>query len=288
MAGNRSLHAEQEFTAPTDGGELVGWLRDGPSDSPPALLLHGGPGLSEYLQPLADELDGLFPIARYQQRGVEPSLTGGPRDVARHVADTSSVLAALGWDRAMIIGHSWGGHLAMHFAVANPERLHSVVSIDPLGGVGDGGLAAFVETLASKVPANQRERYKELEALESQTDAEREESFRMVWPYYFANPEQAAPFPTFRFDPSSEQTWGSINDHFDDRKLELQLPQLTAPFLLIHGEESPIPISEAARTVDLMPNARLVAVPDSGHWPWLERPGFLRDEISTFMAQPGR
>ena len=60
---------------------------------------------------------------------------------------------------------------------------------------------------------------------------------------------------------------------------------MIAPFLLIHGEKSPIPISEAARTVTLMPNARLVAVPDCGHWPWLEEPGFVRDAISTFMAE---
>jgi len=210
----RSPHSETEFRASTDGGELVGWLRDGPADAPPALLMHGGPGLSDYLEPLADELDGLFRIARYQQRGIAPSLTSGERDVARHVEDAAAVLDALGWDRAMIIGHSWGGHLAMHFAVSKPERLASVVSIDPLGAVDDGGLAAFVETLESQVPADSRERYQELEALESPTDAERDESFRMVWPYYFAKPEQARRFRVFamtnrprRPGSRSRRTW---------------------------------------------------------------------------------
>jgi proline iminopeptidase len=282
----RSLHGENEFRAPTDGGELVGWLRDGPADVPPALLMHGGPGLSDYLEPLADELDGLFPIARYQQRGIAPSLIGGERDIARHVADAAAVLDALGWDRAMIIGHSWGGHLAMHFAASKPERLASVVSIDPLCAVDDGGLGAFVETLESQVPADRKERYKELEALESQTDAEREESFRMVWPYYFARPDQVAPFPTFRYDASSAKTWDSIKAHLDDKTLERELPNVTAPFLLIHGEDSPLPISEAARTVALMPNARLVPVPDCGHWQWLEQPGFVRQAISRFLAEP--
>src|SRR6187399_1397120 len=129
--------------------------------------MHGGPGLSDYLEPLADELDGLFPIARYQQRGIEPSLTTGERDVARHVEDAAAVLDALGWDQAMIIGHSWGGHLVMHFAVAHPERVHSAVSIDPVCAVDDGGLGAFVETLESHVPADRQERYQELEALKS-------------------------------------------------------------------------------------------------------------------------
>ena len=174
MTERGKLHGEREFRAATHDGELVGWLRDGPAAAPPVLLLHGGPGLNDYLQSLADELDGLFPIARYQQRGVAPSTESGPRDVETHVEDVAAVLDALGWSRAVVVGHSWGGHLVMHFAVAHPERLIGFVSIDPLGAVGDGGLAPFVEFLSSHVPDADRPRYDELESRERLTDAERQ------------------------------------------------------------------------------------------------------------------
>jgi len=276
-------HAEREFRARTDGGEIVGWRRDGEPTAPPALLLHGGPGLSEYLEPLADELDGLFSIARYQQRGIAPSTQADGREVDRHVADVVDVLDALGWPRAIVIGHSWGGHLAMHFAVAHADRLAAFVSIDPLGGVGDGGLASFIERLDSQVAASDLPRYREIEALEKPTDDERRESLQMVWPYYFADPATAPPCPHFSFDAKSGGTWQSINHHFEARTLERALPQVAVPFVLIHGERSPIPIDEVVRTADVVPNARVVRLADVGHWPWIERPGTVRAELSRLV-----
>jgi|SRR6188768_1752497 len=281
------LHRERQFRAPADGGEIGGLRREGPDDTQPALLMHGGPGLSDYLEPLADELDGLFPMARYQQRGISPSVETGGRDIETHVNDALAVLDALGWEKAIVIGHSWGGHLAMHFAVAHPERLAAFVSIDPLGAVGDGGLAEFVARLSQEVPADDRPRYDELQALDTLTEAQRDESFRMVWPYYFADPSKAPPFPGFAYDMRSSATWDSINEHFEKRTLELGLLTVDVPFLLIHGEASPLPIAEARRTVALVSGGRLVAVPDQGHWPWLERPGVVRAELEGFLGEVG-
>jgi pimeloyl-ACP methyl ester carboxylesterase len=282
------VHDEREFRVSTDGGELVGWLRDGNSEAPPMLLLHGGPGLSEYLKPLADELDGLSPIARYQQRGLAPSVASGARHVERHVADAVDVLDGLGWPKAIVIGHSWGGHLAMHFAVAHPERLTAFVALDPLGGVGDGGMASFVQNLNSSVPERDRPRQRELEALESPTDAERREGLGYVWPFYFADPAKAPPMPGFGFDPDAGQTWASINEHFAARTLEGGLQEVDVPFLLIHGEKSPIPIDEVVKTAEVVPNARVVRLTNCGHWPWLEQPGSVRAAIEMFANEQGR
>ncbi len=116
---------------------LGGWVQ---GDGPPVLLLRGGPGLGfEYLEGLADELAEGWAVAAYQQRGLPPSSTAGPYAVADHVADARRVLDALGWDRAVVVGHSWGGHLALHVAAALPERTAAVLAVDPLGAVGDSG-----------------------------------------------------------------------------------------------------------------------------------------------------
>src|SRR6266540_6246960 len=98
---------EGEFRAPVPGGEIAGWVS---GSGPPALLLHGGPGLSDYLEDLAAELSAVMTVARYQQRGLAPSVIEGDRTVEGHVADAVGVMDALGWDRAWAIGHSWGGH----------------------------------------------------------------------------------------------------------------------------------------------------------------------------------
>src|SRR6478609_2115572 len=63
---------------------------------PRAVLLHGGPGLGAesilgLLDELIDTVEGILP----QQRGMEPSLTSGPRDIETHVADEIALLGAV-------------------------------------------------------------------------------------------------------------------------------------------------------------------------------------------------
>src|SRR6202041_2946395 len=99
----------------------------------PALILHGGPGLSDYTAPLAAELNDGFRGLRYQHLGLAPSTVSGPFDIDQHVADAIAVLDATGADRAYVVGHSWGGHLAMHLAVRHPGRVAGLVIVDPLG-----------------------------------------------------------------------------------------------------------------------------------------------------------
>src|SRR5438034_6279361 len=90
---------------------------------PPALVLHGGPGLSgEYTEPLALELADLFDTIRYQQRGQEPTTVREPYTVEAHVDDAVAVLDGLRIERAWIVGHSWGGHLAMHLRAVRAHR----------------------------------------------------------------------------------------------------------------------------------------------------------------------
>ena len=102
--------------------------------------------MSDYLADLAAELYPVMTIARYQQRGLAPSVVDGDRTVEGHVADAVAVMDALGWDKAWVIGHSWGGHLAMHLAVARPDRLLGMVALDALGAVPDGALSRSAKT----------------------------------------------------------------------------------------------------------------------------------------------
>lgn len=278
-------HGEREFRADVAGGSIVGWRSD--DAGPPALLLHGGPSLSEYLDSLAAELRGVMTTARYQQRGLAPSVVDGPMDVDGHVADAVAVLDALGWQRAWLVGHSWGGHLAMHVAAAHPDRLLGLVILDTLGAVDDGGTAALGPNLMAALSDEDRARVEELDARDDRgesTEAERQEMMRLVWPYYFGDPAAAPPMPPFRFHSSGGETWASIRDHFARRTLESVLPALDAPVLITHGERSPIPLVEAQRTGALMPRARLVVHAGRGHWPWLEEPGFVRGLVSELLS----
>jgi pimeloyl-ACP methyl ester carboxylesterase len=263
-----------DLHAPVPGGSLAGWVT---GEGPPVLLLHGGPGLSyDYLDGLAADIGEGYRIAAYQQRGIAPSLETGPFDVATAVADVLAVLDALGWDRAWVLGHSWGGHLLLHLAVAAPERLLGGLAVDLLGGVGDGGAAAFEAELERRTPSAAAARAKELDerAMRGEgTYDEMEESMRLLWPAYFASADDTLPYSPLGMSlPAYSGGWDSLNAELP--ALEAALPSISVPFGILAGAGSPMPVEQAAAaTARAIPGAWLTVVDGAGHFPYYERPG---------------
>jgi pimeloyl-ACP methyl ester carboxylesterase len=92
----------ETFQAPVDGGVLAGYV-DG--EGPPALVLHGGPGLPvSIVDGLVADLLPAYRVATFQQRGIEPSATEGEFTIDEAVADVGAVLDHLDWERAYVVG----------------------------------------------------------------------------------------------------------------------------------------------------------------------------------------
>jgi pimeloyl-ACP methyl ester carboxylesterase len=262
------------FRVPVPGGELAGWQA---GHGPRVLMLHGGPGMGgEYMDEVAAELGDGYHVALHQQRGVPPSTMEGPFEVAREVADAVAVLDALGWERAWMLGHSWGGHLLLHLMAAAPERILGGLAVDPLGGVGDGGGAAFEAAMLARTPEDVRQRAQELDERAMAGDASPEEAMegmRLVWPAYFASADRAPPFPEL---PLSMPAYAGLMESIGAElpALEAALPGMRVPFGCVTGALSPMPSHLAGEaTVDAIPGAWIEVVEGAGHFPWFERPG---------------
>ena len=274
-----------EFTT-RDDRPLIAGLRAG--SGPPVLLLHGGPGLGfDYLRDLADELAEENDVVWYQQRGLAPSGSEGPFTVATEVGDARRVLDALGWDKAYVVGHSWGGHLALHVAEALPERVFGVLAVDPLGSVGDGRWPEFDEEIFRRTPEEVRARARELDELTAKGAADDEmalEQMRIVWPAYFADPEQAPPMPELRIasEPSA-QMGRSILAQLP--ALEAGLPRIQVPVGFVHGSRSPMPVAAATDAADRIPDAWVEVVDGAGHFVWVEAPGAVRASLRRLTAE---
>ena len=79
----------------------------------------------------------------------------------------------------------WGGHLALHVAVAMPERLLGVLAVDPLGAIGDGRWPEFDEEIFRRTPESVRERASEIDELSTAGEADDAlalAGMRLVWP----------------------------------------------------------------------------------------------------------
>lgn len=274
------------FTASTDAGNLAGWVV---GSGPPVLLLHGGPGLRhDYMEPLVTELETEFRVAIFQQRGLEPSTTEGPFTIAQAVEDVVSVLDALGWSVALVVGHSWGGHLGLRFAAAHPERLVGMLAVDALGIVGDGGRAAFETEMLGRAARPGRERLQELDELEKTrelTGEERLEARRITWPSYFADPEKVPPMPPY---VSSRAAFKGLTAELGEGIDEVAAALATGAvrYGVLAGGASPFPWGQAARaTADLSPSAFLKVVPGAGHFVWYEAPGVVRSALRRLTSR---
>ena len=274
----------REVRAGVDGGDLVGWVR---GDGPRVLLLHGGPGLSfDYLGSLADEIGPTRTVAAYQQRGLAPTTVAGPYDVATHVADVGHVLDALGWDRATVVGHSWGGHLAVHVAVALGDRCSGVLCVDPLGAVGDGGDAEFQAEMLARTPEDVRARASELDERAMRGEGSADDivtSLELMWPAYFADWHSAPPMPPMSASVEVySQTWESLK--VEQPRLEAALGSITVPVGFVAGGASPIPTTASTDTAERIRGAWVEIVPDAGHFPWLDAPGCVRAALDRLAG----
>lgn len=116
------------------GDLLFDAVAAGPTDGEPVLLLHGFPqGSHAWRRVQPTVADAGYRTVAPDLRGYSPRARPTDPDDYRIevlVGDVLGLLDALGWERAHLVGHDWGGALAWHTAGRHPERVRtlSVVS----------------------------------------------------------------------------------------------------------------------------------------------------------------
>jgi pimeloyl-ACP methyl ester carboxylesterase len=279
---------ETPFVVETDAGPIAGHAGGAGA---PLLLLHGGPALTDYMDLLSPEVTGWRAI-RYQQRCLSPSATEGPFTVERHVADAVAVLDALGVGQAIVAGHSWGGHLALHLAIARPDRVAGLLIIDSLGAVGDGGASELGQELVRRLLPAAVPRYQEVAERMSGSavsDSDMLAYVTVLWPGYFAQPETAPAIPAgMRTSIAGYAgTFASAAAHLADGSLARELRELRVPAVFLLGAQSPMPVSQGEQTAALLPESEVVIVPAAGHLPWYEQPGCVAGALARIRGQAG-
>jgi proline iminopeptidase len=125
-----------------DGASLYFELRGAAREAPLLLWLHGGPGGAErpLLRHFVGGLEEHFVVVYLDQRGAGRSFDedADPKEltIARHLADLGAVVAHLrsSFDgrEILLIGHSWGGALALLYAPRHPGQIAAVLGVAPL------------------------------------------------------------------------------------------------------------------------------------------------------------
>jgi proline iminopeptidase len=240
---------------------------------PPTVVLHGGPGAShDYLLPGFDTLAQDRELIYYDQRG------GGRSAVAREVpvgwreqvADLEALRVLWDIERLTLAGYSWGGLLALLYALEHPDRVGRLALVSP-APTWRAARQEFEETFSRRtldpVFQAERQRLRESGLRERDPDAFQQRIFELSVAAYFFDPSRARDLTPFRITGRTQQeVWASLGDY----DLRPRLPSLVGiPAIVLHGDADPIPI-EAARTAAQLIGAEFHPLRHCGHVPYVE------------------
>ena len=252
----------------------------------PAIVLHGGPGADhEYLRPGFDALADGRELIYYDQRG------GGRSPVARdvpvgwteQVADLEALRRHWGLEQLTVVGYSWGGLLALLYALEHPGRVVRLALVSPAPtwrAARERFEAVFSRRNLDPAFQEERRRLRESGLRERDPDAFQRRIFELSVAPYFFDPSRARDLTPFRVVGRTQQeVWHSLGDY----DLRPRLPALAGiPSLVLHGEEDAIPI-DAARTAAQLLGAEFHPVPRCGHVPYVEAFETFRTVVGGFL-----
>jgi pimeloyl-ACP methyl ester carboxylesterase len=254
---------------------------------PPVVLIHGMVNSSRHWEQVALRLADSYTVIAPDLIGHGDSATPrGDYSLGAHAASIRDLLAAVGIDRATIVGHSLGGGVAMQFFYQFPQRTERLVLVS------SGGLGHEVSPLlrgaalpgASALLALAAHRHVGASLVYAAERLQRRGSAKAVYLRAIARALKPLERPGAR--EAFLQTLRSVIDVRGQRvSARDRLHLLDAmPTLIVWGaRDNTIPLSHGRATQEAAPGSRFEVLPNAAHFPNLEDPEGLANVLRDFL-----
>lgn len=257
-------------------------------DGPAAVMVHGNPTWSFLFRDLVARLSATRRCVAPDHLGFGLSATpaGRPCHPTEHAGHLARLVDALGLRRIVLVGHDWGGPIALAYAASHPDNVAGLVLSNTWAWPvhRDPRLAAFA-ALAGGPPGRWLVRHHDLLARalplafgdRRRLSAEAHRCYRRVR----TTPAERAGFAALPREMIAARAWlAALRD---------RLPALaTTPALLAWGMRDP---ALGARMLEhwrtLLPHARVHPLPDAGHLPAEEAPVAFGNAVAEFLGESG-
>lgn len=259
----------------------------------PILLLTGGPGNAYgQLEEMALELSGEHRVILPEQRGTGKSLPS-PLDsttvtLEKVTGDLDRLLDSLALEKITVIGHSWGGMLAMHFAATYPGHVQKLVLVGP--GPHKKvrkGYEILTSNFYRAMGLGDMEQLQEYE--KSQEGKERmrlEPSIEMQRsirkPYAFIRPLPDSLFQKMSVQRNTTTTELLVKEIMEVYDVSESLRNYTGEIHIITGRQDIVDFCSYEIKLDI-PGTQLHWIEECGHFPMYERPDIFYRVLGTVL-----
>jgi proline iminopeptidase len=281
----------ERMTVRVRGLELAVWTSEPVGAAPPLLLVNGGLLYDHaLLWPALSPLAASRQVILYDQRGRGDSEI--PRDplgarIEDDAEDIGALRRALGIRQWDVLGHSWGGGIAMLGVVRDLAGTRRLVTVDSVGPT-SAWMPVLRDVVLERVGDDDREALRRMRdtALHDPDPAIHGMHARAVYSAWFDDPDLATYFAP---PPAATSVTGATiaarlrREGYDWRE---QLSALFTPALVIHGERDALPAAVALELAELLPRARHTLLPDAGHMPFWEAPERFFGVVDAYLTAP--
>jgi proline iminopeptidase len=267
---------------------------EAPASRAPVLFLHGGPGHNSYsfARLTGPRLEKRRRMVYLDQRGCGRSERpwDGRYSLEVLVADLEALRQELGVERWVLLGHSFGGTLALEYAARHPQHVAGMVFVS-----GFSDASASFSTWKSELERQYPGRLAETETPEGASDYERvmEALQGLDARGFFQSLQYRNPL-YLQMQEAVDAESGLYNTGELSRALfsnELTgyrftaAERLTAPVLVIGGRyDQSIGLESMKALAKALPRATLLEYERSGHFPYLEEADRFEQDVSRFLS----
>ncbi len=263
----------------------------------PIVVIHGGPGM-DHASLKADlaPLERKHRVIYYDQRGGGRStLPDDPTQLTidDHVRDLEALRQHLKLERLTLLAHSFGPAIAARYAIAHPDRIERMIFLSPIPPVKGKFFEEYGAALRKRLTDAQRERAAELQNgwLTTNDAAKLCRDYWLIMTPPRVSPSLSAsvvksdlctaPPDALRYGmaKTNPATFASLGE-WDWRA---ELARVDAPVLIIHGDEDAIPMRMVNVWTMSLPNARIIRLGHTAHFPHAERPEAVFPAIEVFL-----
>lgn len=259
------------------------------ADTLPLVCISGGMIYSHaLLWPALSPLATGRQVVLYDLRGHGLSKAApGPRRsrIEFDAGDVGALREALGIARWDVLGHSWGGGIAVLCAARDPVGVRRLVLVDAVGSTSDW-IAGLHDAALTALADRERDRALlaalDPRLLHDDNPQDHAEYSRAIYPAWFVDREMGTAFAPQR---ETSQTGSSVaarlrRDGYDWRD---DARGIAATTLLVHGAQDILTPDLARSTAALIPRSRLAILEGAGHMPFWEQPSEFFASVGGFL-----